>query len=73
MVFVVKDIIVSSENKTILISISFKRYFSHPEKSKLKSSLTLRRHCNSGPWPRVYKTFFVLNSTEHKTYPANKC
>ena len=34
-------------NETILIIISFERFFSHPEKS---SSLTLRRHdCNSGP------------------------
>ena len=32
--------------------ISFKRYFSHPEKSILKSSLTLRRHCNSRPLSR---------------------
>ena len=54
MVFVVKDIIeIFRKIKTILILISFKRYFSHPEKSilnlSLKSSLTLRRHCNSGP------------------------
>ena len=46
MVFVVKDIIVIFRKiKTILILISFKRYFSHPE---LKSSLTLRMHFNSG-------------------------
>ena len=54
MIFVVKDIIVIFRKlKTILILISFlnKRYFSHPENSILnfKSSLTLRRHCNSGP------------------------
>ena len=24
-------------------------------------------------WPRGYKTFFVLNSDEHKIYPAHKC
>ena len=42
-----KDIIVIYiKNETILILISLKRYFSHPE---LKSSLTVRRHCNSGP------------------------
>ena len=36
MVFVVKDIIVIFRKiKTILILISFKRYFSHPEKSIL--------------------------------------
>ena len=23
--------------------------------------------------PQGYKTFFVLNSTEHKIYPAHKC
>ena len=23
-------------------------------------------------WPRGYKTFFMLNSTEHKICPANK-
>ena len=51
MVFVVKDIIVIFRKiKTILILIRFKRNFSDPEKSLLKSSLTLRRHCNSGPW-----------------------
>ena len=52
MVLVAKDIIVIFRKiKTILILISFKRYFSHPEKSivNLKSSLTLRRHCKSGP------------------------
>ena len=37
MVFVVEDIIVIFRKvKTILILISFKRYFSHPEKSILK-------------------------------------
>ena len=24
-------------------------------------------------WPRGYKTFFMLNSTEHEIYPARKC
>ena len=24
-------------------------------------------------WPRNYKTFFMLNSTEHETVPAHKC
>ena len=24
-------------------------------------------------WPRGYKTFFVLNSTEHGIFPAHKC
>ena len=42
MVFVVKDIImIFRKNETILILISFKTYFSHPEKSIHKSSLTL--------------------------------
>ena len=52
MVFVVKDIIVIFRKiKTILILISLKRYSSYPEKSilNLKSSLSLRRHCYSGP------------------------
>ena len=50
MVFVIKDIIVIFRKiKTILILISFKCNFLHPEKSILKSSLTLRRHCDSGP------------------------
>ena len=41
MVFVVKDIIVIFRKiKTILILISFKYYFSHPEKSILNLSLT---------------------------------
>ena len=49
MIFVVKDItMIFRKIKTILILISFKRYFSQPEKSILKSFLTLRRHCNSG-------------------------
>ena len=57
----VKDIVVVFRKiKTILILISFKRYFSHPEKSILKSSLTLRRHCNSGPWSiRVFDERFI--------------
>ena len=39
-VFVVKDIIVIFRKiKFILTLISFKRYFSHPEKSKLNLSL----------------------------------
>ena len=24
-------------------------------------------------WPRVYKTFFHINSAEHEIYPAHKC
>ena len=49
-VLVVKDIIVIyRKNETILVLISLKRYFSHPEKSILKSSSTLRRLFNSGP------------------------
>ena len=41
MVFVVKDIIViSGKIKTILILISFKRYFSDPEKSIINLSLS---------------------------------
>ena len=24
-------------------------------------------------WPRGYKTFFMLNSVEHKIYLAHKC
>ena len=24
-------------------------------------------------WPRDYKTFFILNSSEHEIYPAHKC
>ena len=49
-VLAVKDInVIFRKNETILILISAKRYFSHPEKSTLKSYLTLRRHCNSGP------------------------
>ena len=24
-------------------------------------------------WPRGYKTFFLLNSTEHEIFPAHKC
>ena len=40
MVFVVKDVIVIFRKiKTILILISFKRYFSHPEKPILNLSL----------------------------------
>ena len=46
----VKDIIVIFRKiKTILILISNKRYFSHPEKSILKSSITLRRLVLPGP------------------------
>ena len=46
----VKDnIVIYRKNEIILILISLKRDFSHHEKSKLKSSLTLRRYCNSGP------------------------
>ena len=43
MVLEVKDItVIFRKNETILILISLKRYFSHPEKSILKYSLTLR-------------------------------
>ena len=24
-------------------------------------------------WPQGYKTVFMLNSSEHETYPAHKC
>ena len=66
MVFVVKDIIVIFRKiKPILILISFKRYFSHPKNSILKSSLTLRRHCNSGPWLLKRDIFLSLFTLEH--------
>ena len=55
MIFVGKNInLIFRKIKTILILISFKCFFSHPEKSILKSSLTLRRHCNSGPCSTKY-------------------
>ena len=53
----VKDVIVIyKENETVLILIRLKHYFSHPEKLKtlLKSSLTLRRYRNCGPWPNQF-------------------
>ena len=54
MVFVAKDIfVIFRKIKAILILVSFKRHFSQSEKSVLKSSLTLRRHCNSRPWTLV--------------------
>ena len=28
---------------------------------------------NNSPAPEVYKTFFMLNSTEHEIYHAHKC
>ena len=70
MVLVVKGIIVIFRKiKTILIFISFKHYFSHPEKkSILKSSLTLRRHCYSGPRSLIgRKTNYALD-TINDTY-----
>ena len=51
MVLVVKDIIVIfRKNETILILISLKRYFSHPEKSKLKPFFTLVQKSEMGHW-----------------------
>ena len=66
-IFVVKDIImIFRKIKTILILISFKRYFSHPEKSLLnfKSSFTQWRHCNSGHW-----TLNIINNYFFSTNP----
>ena len=31
------------------------------------------KKCNIEAWPQGYKTFFMLNSTEHEIYPAHKC
>ena len=28
---------------------------------------------NVSNWPRGYKTFFMLISTEHEIFPAHKC
>ena len=53
------DIIVIFRKIKTLILFSFKRYFSHSAKSILKSSLTLRRHCNSRPW--YHMTVSVLS------------
>ena len=54
----------------------------------LLQDLTLRYQCSSYreltnsllefssfqfTWPRGYKTFFMLNSTEHEIFPAHKC
>ena len=45
--------------------------------SMTNSMLNLVEHekkfYNLGTWPRGYKTFFMLNSAEHKIYPAHKC
>ena len=35
---------------------------------KTKYSLAI-----SDTWPRGYKTFFMLNSTEHEIFPAHQC
>ena len=75
----VKDIIVIfRKNETILTLISLKRYFSH---SKLKSCLTLRRHCNSGPSTiidskmhnnRTILLFFVIFAANFKKVKVSK-
>ena len=73
MKLVVKGIIVIyRKNETILILVSLKRYFSHPDQSILKSSLTLRRHCNSGPWPfSILDNFMklMLSKFQIMTFP----
>ena len=66
MVYVVKDIIATFRKiKTILILIRFKRYFSHPEKSKLKSS-------NVNPGPDIYILKTIKNATGTSVvFPVN--
>ena len=59
MVFVVKDIIVIYRKiKTIFILISFKRYFSHPEKSIF--NLTQVRDYGSDFPPKFYVSNLVF-------------
>ena len=54
-VCIVKDtIVIYRNNDTILIVISSKHYFSILKNTSLKSSLTLRRHCNLGTLFEVY-------------------
>ena len=48
------------KNEPILILISFKRYFSF---TKLKSPLTLKRHCNSVPRAQNYNDYLHLRTT----------
>ena len=68
MVFVVKDIILYFRKiKTILILISYKRFFSHPE--KLRLNLTRMSYCNSGPRPpdkiAYSKISFLISRPKH--------
>ena len=54
MVFVVKDtILIYRKNETILILISLKRYFLHPEKSILSLSLPYLKGGIAIPGPDV--------------------
>ena len=45
----------------------FKRWRLYNFNALTKSNL------NFSVWPRGYKTFSMLNSAEHETYPAHKC
>ena len=65
MVFVVKDItVIFRKIKTILILVSFKRYFSHPEKSILNLRLPKLLGGIVIPGPgRYFKTRIVSSNT----------
>ena len=62
----VKDVIVIySILETLLILTSLKRNFSYP---RIRSSLTLRKHCNFGPCKRCV---ISLSSLEKKVTTSN--
>ena len=41
-------------------------------KKNASNSYQLRFYCTIKIWPRVYKTFFMLNSVEHEILNARK-
>ena len=55
-------------------NISFKRLLGNRKIRRISETTKIQRLCFVLPAnrPRGYKTFFMLNSTEHESFPAHK-
>ena len=43
------------------------------QKCSVAITVTPAKPASAEFWPRGYKTYFMLNSTENETFPAHKC
>ena len=51
---------------------SYKIFYSLTKWIRQNGKATVFHYCLPSPWPWAYKTFFMLNSSDHDFFPAHK-